>query len=124
MAGIDTTIFLVHSVRGAASSKAVAKWVPIQSILNQGYWARESMFADSTRESFKQAKQHLASLSYGIKATPPTTKIALYANLLLNPPVRNLFRRHSQCRTISHTIVELFEREKLVKNNVYCLFMK
>ena len=44
-AGIDTSIFSAHSARGAAASKAMAQGIPIQSILNQGHWARESTFA-------------------------------------------------------------------------------
>lgn len=44
-AGIYTTIFSAHSVREAAASKAVANGIAIQSILNQGHWARESTFA-------------------------------------------------------------------------------
>lgn len=45
VAGIDTDKFSAHSVRGAAASKAAANGLPIQSILNQGHWARESTFA-------------------------------------------------------------------------------
>lgn len=44
-AGIDTSVFCAHSTRGAASSKAAAAGVPIQSILDTGHWARESTFA-------------------------------------------------------------------------------
>jgi hypothetical protein len=44
-AGIDTTVYSAHSVRGAAASKAVNNGVPIQSILNQGHWTSESTFA-------------------------------------------------------------------------------
>lgn len=44
-AGIDTSVFAAHSTRGAAGSKAAAAGIPIQSILNQGHWARESTFA-------------------------------------------------------------------------------
>ncbi len=44
-AGVDISIFSAHSIRGAAASKAAAAGVCIQSILDQGHWARESTFA-------------------------------------------------------------------------------
>ena len=44
-AGIDTTIYSAHLVRGAGASKAASTGVPIQTILSQGHWARESTFA-------------------------------------------------------------------------------
>ena len=50
-AGIDTSIFSAHSARGAAASKAMAQGIPIQSILNQGHWARESTFAKFYRRA-------------------------------------------------------------------------
>ena len=44
-AGVDTNIYTVHSTRGAPASKAAASAVPIQAILKQGHWSRESTFA-------------------------------------------------------------------------------
>jgi hypothetical protein len=44
-AGVDTSVFSAHSTRGASDSKAVAAGIPIQTILKQGHWARESTFA-------------------------------------------------------------------------------
>ncbi len=44
-AGIDTTMYSAHSARGAGASKAASTGVPIQTILSQGHWARESTFA-------------------------------------------------------------------------------
>jgi hypothetical protein len=55
--GINTAIFSAHSVRGAASSKAAAAGVPIQSILNQGHWASESTFAKFYRREKTKEKQ-------------------------------------------------------------------
>lgn len=45
IAGIDTTIFKAHSTRGAAASSASRSGMPIESILRNGDWARETTFA-------------------------------------------------------------------------------
>jgi hypothetical protein len=45
MAAIDTSSFSTHSTRGATASKAARKGLPIQTILDHGHWARESIFA-------------------------------------------------------------------------------
>ena len=44
-AGIDTSIYLAHSTRGAAASKAVAAGLSIETILRSGNWSSESVFA-------------------------------------------------------------------------------
>ena len=43
-AGIDTSIFKTHSVRGAATSAAVNAFVPLQEILNMADWSNPSTF--------------------------------------------------------------------------------
>ena len=45
MAGVDSNIFSAHSTRGAASSKAAAVGVPIDSILATANWSRSSTFS-------------------------------------------------------------------------------
>jgi hypothetical protein len=47
--GIDTQIFSAHSTRGAASSKAAAAGVPVESIMQAAQWSRESTFAKHYR---------------------------------------------------------------------------
>lgn len=44
-AGIDSTIFSAHSIRGAGASKAAASGVAIESILRAASWSSESTFA-------------------------------------------------------------------------------
>ena len=43
-AGVDTSIFKAHSVRGAATSAALAKGVSIQDILDTADWSTDSTF--------------------------------------------------------------------------------
>ncbi|XP_068742268.1 uncharacterized protein [Montipora capricornis] len=43
-AGIDTSIFKAHSVRGAATSAAYNKGVPVENILKLANWSNESTF--------------------------------------------------------------------------------
>ena len=43
-AGIDTSVFKAHSVRGAATSHAYAKGVPIAEILRAADWTNERTF--------------------------------------------------------------------------------
>lgn len=43
-AGVNTAVFSAHSTRSAASSAAVAKGAPIDSILKTASWASESTF--------------------------------------------------------------------------------
>lgn len=43
--GVDTQTFSAHSTRGAASSRAAARGVPIQAILKAANWSSESTFA-------------------------------------------------------------------------------
>lgn len=45
LSGIDTSIYKPHSTRAAATSKAKAKNVPIDTILQAGMWTRESTFS-------------------------------------------------------------------------------
>ena len=45
MAGLDTTVFTPHSVRGASTSAAYRAKVPIQTILKTAGWTRESTFS-------------------------------------------------------------------------------
>ena len=44
MAGIDTSVFKAHSVRGASTSAALDRGVPMQDILATADWSRESTF--------------------------------------------------------------------------------
>ena len=44
-AGIDIAIFTAHSVRGAASSGALARGIPIEDILRAGDWSSNQTFA-------------------------------------------------------------------------------
>ena len=39
---IDTSIFQAHSLKGAASSKALLKGLSVKEVLDQGNWSRES----------------------------------------------------------------------------------
>ena len=43
-AGIDTSVFKAHNVRGAATSQAYAKGVPIAEILRAADWTNERTF--------------------------------------------------------------------------------
>ena len=43
-AGIDTSVFKVYSVRGAATSVAYNKGVPVEHILKLADWSNESTF--------------------------------------------------------------------------------
>ena len=43
-AGRDTSVFTVHSVRGAATSAAYNKGVPVEHILKLANWSNESTF--------------------------------------------------------------------------------
>ena len=43
-AGIDTKIFTPHSVRAAATSNAVERKVPIQTILDTAGWSTDCVF--------------------------------------------------------------------------------
>jgi hypothetical protein len=45
LAGINTNIFKAHSTRGASSSKANFKKVPLVDIIKAGRWASKSTFA-------------------------------------------------------------------------------
>ena len=45
LSGIDTSIYKPHSTRSAATSKAKAKNVPIDSFLEAGMWSTESTFS-------------------------------------------------------------------------------
>ncbi|KAI9562463.1 hypothetical protein GHT06_009896 [Daphnia sinensis] len=56
-ASIDTTTFSAHSTRGAAASKAAASGIPIQAVLNQGHWFRESTFAKFYKRDIPLATQ-------------------------------------------------------------------
>jgi site-specific recombinase XerD len=49
--GIDTTIFKAHSVRGAAASKALAKGVNIDSILQAADWSSGHIFTKFYKRS-------------------------------------------------------------------------
>ena len=44
MAGIDTSIFTAHSVRGASTSQALNQGVSIPEILTMASWSRASTF--------------------------------------------------------------------------------
>ena len=43
-AGIDTSVYIAHSTRGAATSKAKAMGVPMADILNTANWNSASIF--------------------------------------------------------------------------------
>ncbi|KAK4015146.1 hypothetical protein OUZ56_030134 [Daphnia magna] len=43
-AGVDTAMFKAPSTRGAATSKALATGLSLDSILKAGQWSRESTF--------------------------------------------------------------------------------
>ena len=43
-AGIDTSVFKTHSVRGAATSAAANAFVPVQEILKMADWSNVSTF--------------------------------------------------------------------------------
>jgi len=44
LAGVDTSVFSAHSVRGASSSAALSKGVHIADILTMADWSRDSTF--------------------------------------------------------------------------------
>jgi len=46
---IETQYFLAHSTRSAASSKAAAAGVPVESIMQAAQWSRESTFSKHYR---------------------------------------------------------------------------
>lgn len=55
-AGVDTSMFTAHSVRGAGSSKAAASpGVPIASILSAAHWSSESTFSKFYRREIVSA---------------------------------------------------------------------
>jgi hypothetical protein len=43
-AGIDTSVFKAHSVRGAATTKAYTTGVPLAQILKMANWSNERTF--------------------------------------------------------------------------------
>ena len=43
-AGVDTTVFKAHSVRGASSTAASEKWVLMEGILHTANWSTDSTF--------------------------------------------------------------------------------
>ena len=43
-AGIDATIFKLHSTRGASTSKAFHLGIPLSDILKQGQWSNAKTF--------------------------------------------------------------------------------
>lgn len=54
LAGIDTGIFKAHSVRGAATTAAYDKGVPIQQILSLANWSNETTF----RKYYLRSSRH------------------------------------------------------------------
>ena len=44
-AGVDTSVFKAHSARGASSSGAKAKGLPMEDILDAGRWANVTTFS-------------------------------------------------------------------------------
>ena len=55
-AGVDTTIFKAHSVRGASTSAALTKGVSIQDILHTADWSSDSTFR---RFYYRPAKENV-----------------------------------------------------------------
>lgn len=53
-AGVDTTIFTSHSVRSASTSKQQVKGVPVEFILQNAGWSRESTFARHYKKKIVQ----------------------------------------------------------------------
>ena len=43
-AGVDTTLFKAHSVRGASTSKLSSLHIPVREIMKKAAWASESTF--------------------------------------------------------------------------------
>lgn len=52
--GVDVSKFSAHSTRGAASSKAAAAGIPVQSILNTANWSSESTFTKFYRRDLNK----------------------------------------------------------------------
>jgi site-specific recombinase XerD len=62
-AGINTSIFKSHSVRGAAATKALEKGMPLEDVLLTGRWSSVSVFKKFYARSHRplQSVQHLSS---------------------------------------------------------------
>ena len=53
-AGLDTTIFTPHSVRGCSTSAAFRARVPVQTILDTAGWSKESTLAKYYNKPLQQ----------------------------------------------------------------------
>ena len=55
--GVDTSIYGSHSIRGATTSKAKLKLVPISEILKKAGWSMESIFAKFYDKEIQESAQ-------------------------------------------------------------------
>ncbi|KZS07400.1 Uncharacterized protein APZ42_028944 [Daphnia magna] len=70
-AGIDTAVFKAHSTRGAAASKAASNGVPINTILKQGHWASESIFAKCYHLPIKESESRTTVVARTVPTITP-----------------------------------------------------
>jgi hypothetical protein len=73
-AGVDTNIYTAHSTRGAAASKSAASGVPIQAILKQGHWSRESTFARFYQREIQEPADLLENGILGAEMTESSSE--------------------------------------------------
>ncbi len=67
-AGVDTTVFRAHSVRGASTSAARDRGMPMQDILATADWSRER---ESTFRKFYYRPQDLERNEYARRVLTP-----------------------------------------------------
>ena len=65
LAGVDTTIFSVHSLRGAATTEALNQGVSVTDILGMADWSQESTFTRFYYKPLFNAAPGRAVLSAG-----------------------------------------------------------
>ena len=70
-AGIDTSVYIAHSTRGAATSKAKAMGVPMADILNTANWNSASIFCRFYNRPSSTSQFGQVMLSNGQITGPP-----------------------------------------------------
>ena len=65
LAGVDTAIFSVHSLRGAATTEALNQGVSVTDILGMADWSQESTFTRFYYKPLFNAAPGRAVLSAG-----------------------------------------------------------
>ncbi len=78
-----TSVFSAHSARGAATSKAMNRDVPIQSILNLATGAGSLPLLGSTKDPYQKIPIWWAHPSYAVHRAPTNPKFNLAFRLIV-----------------------------------------